>query len=775
MKKCRFLFFLLGLLLMVSLPALADQRVYELPPIEDSFSHATGDPWWSEAYKLLVSGDTVHFLKYRYGMDGMTEEEHARFLESYDEELGDTRPMDVYDAKCYVLNEQGEAVSCPDRCGDVISCIEIRPVGSPFFDTVITAQNETYLIDGNGQVLRWTPGADEAWELVVRLDMSGLQEFQSAFDDCYCEVDGDALYMMYASKQYGGDLYAFDLTSGERRLITHFAWAFSIDYAGPGKLLVSGNIQGSGYGRYYMVDCQSGEATELVRGLSSLKVSRFLWDRGDGWYYATYSDIQRLGMDKQESAVVGFSAKEGYRYIVLSDDGRQLCILAEQRGSYNFIVIDLQETDSKKLTINGAINLLNPMFGCVSSMTGDSPELAGVQFDLRDDLMQAYDVAQSLVTRDDSYDILIVNAASADLRSLYAKGYFVPLNDQPEVKAFFDGLYPVWQETCAWQDSIAAIPFYVYDNYQFMYNTELWEAHGLDVPTSYHELFAVIRRMDSEGLLEEYPLFDINGRETRSFDHLLYKLLGDYMLLCDASGAGVSFSDPVLEKLLQELSELRDLLDRHDERHLTGSPLMIFNGNATVVLGVQIYELEQYGEYAPMLLAMDETRGPVLQTHLTVVMINPYSKNIELAKAWVAHLAANPTEQTSCVFLTGMPDGIETEQSRIKYAEYEERSAELERQYSEAKSSGDPEAIEKVRDEMFRNTQPMHEWIVTPEHAQKLYQALPYAQVLHYNPCVVLMDNGDQPIQEYLSGKRSARELLQALQSLTMMIDAEGS
>lgn len=312
-----------------------------------------------------------------------------------------------------------------------------------------------------------------------------------------------------------------------------------------------------------------------------------------------------------------------------------------------------------------------------------------------------------------------------------------------------------------------------YDNYQFMYNMELWKLYGLDIPTNYHELFMIIREMDSMGLLDEYPLFDVNGWNTRSFDHLLYKLLGDIILHSGAFGVGMNFADPTLEQLLQELSELRDLLDQHDALHLTGSPLMSWSGNTTALnADHQIYE--EYGEYAPVLLSLDDTRGPVLQVYMSVLLVNPYSKNTELAKAWLSHLAENPTEMTRCVFLTDMPDGIETEQSLIRYAEYEERAAILEQQYENAQASGDLEAIEEAREAFFGNTKPMHDWVITPEHAQTLYTVLPYAQVVHYNPYTVLLDNGDQAIQEYLTGKRSAHDLLQALQSLAMMINAEG-
>ena len=752
MKKLGFFFPLLGLLLMLAFPALAAQQAYPLPPPEDTHN----DEYWShETYDLLVSGDTVHFLKYRYGCG----------RDALDEE--DMWIVEVSGGDCYTLGAEGEIVPCPDRCGEIIGRIETNCY-SPFFGLTTTPQNKTYLIDLSGRVFHWTPGGDAAWEEILQLDMTGLRPVRSESDDFYYAADEDGLYLLWPSVQEGIDLYAFDWQTGQKRLVAHFGWCYGVHSAGPGKLLVDGNQKTYGNGKYYLVDISSGEVNELVSGLRGAKASSFIWDHEDGWYYATYDNVQRLGMDAEEVSVATFTAKEGWRDFALSADRQRLLMLADEYPGYSFIILDLQGTGAT-LTITGNTNLLNPQFGTISSMAGDSPELAGVQFKLRDDVLSAGDVAQLLLTRDDACDVLIVSFGSVDLDSLLAKGYFVPLDDQPEIQAYFNQLYPVWQDACTQQDSIAVLPLTVYDNYQFMVNTELWEAYDLPVPTSYHELFEVIREMDGMGLMEEYPLFEINGRETRSFDHILYKLLGDVLL----HGENVSFDDPALEALLEDLSGLRDLLDRHDNRHLTGSPLMVWSGFATTVAGDPLYT--QYGEYAPVMLSLDDARGPVLQCHLTALLVNPYSKNIELAKAWLSHLAAHPTETARCVFLTGMPDGIETEQSRIDQAAYEEREAVLQQQYDEAQASGDPEAIEKAWDALLDNVQPIRTWSVTPERAQNLYTALPYARVIPYDPYCLLMDNSEQVIQEYLSGRRSAHELLQALKSLAMMMDAEGS
>lgn len=741
--------------------ATSEQRVFHLPPKESEFQSWDG-PWFSEGYTMLVSGDTVHFLKYRYGGTGGVHEDPYAV------------PLDLISATCYVLDEQGEAVPCPDGCGEVFAHIEEYHIGSPVFGLATTPQNETYLVDAAGQVLRWTPGGAEPWETVVQLDFSGVRTLRSDFDDTCYAADEDGLYIAFIAYQQACELYAFDWETGARRLITKWGYAYDMIPAGPGKLLIEGSPKPATSSNWYLMDTLTGEAEKVVGGTLMVKASDAIWDRLDGCYYASFTDVQRIGLDGEETTVASFASDSKIAsHLALSQDGRRFYLLVgEEDDGATFHIVDRLMGDGPTLTINGAVNYLSTQFDMVSSMTSSSPELAGVQFNLRDNQLEAYDVAQLLLNRDDTSDILAVHASSADLRSLFGKGYFAPLEDRPEIADYFERLQPVWQDACSWDGSIAALPLYVYDDYQFMYNTELWEAYDLPVPTSYDELFALLWELDERGLLDEHPLFEINGWETSSFDHLAKKLLRDYML---HEKGTPRFDDPELERLLGALSDLRDTLDRHDALNLTGDPLMIFNGHVTMVTGLRYHEY-RYGDadYAPLLLSLDERRGPVLQCHLTLLMVNPYSRNIDLAKAWLANLVANPTESVRCLFLTDMPDGVETERSLRQYAEYEEAEAAFQQAYDEALASGDPEVIEKARDALYLNIEPQRDWVVTPEHAQTLYAALPYAQVVHYNPDIVLLDNGDQAIQEYLSGRRSAHDLLQALQSLAMMIDAEG-
>lgn len=178
MTRLKTLLLILALALLSVFPvsALADQQLYPLPPL-GGVTDQNNDFWSREAYSLLVSGDTVHCLKYCYGGNFSTGE------------------MDVFSAECFALNDRGDVELCPDYCGDVIDLIEPNHFGGPFFGRIITPQNETYLVDANGQVLRWTPHADVAWEPVTWLDMSGLSDLQSEYDRITYGGDEDALYL----------------------------------------------------------------------------------------------------------------------------------------------------------------------------------------------------------------------------------------------------------------------------------------------------------------------------------------------------------------------------------------------------------------------------------------------------------------------------------------------------------------------------------------------------------------------------------------------------
>ena len=322
--------------------------------------------------------------------------------------------------------------------------------------------------------------------------------------------------------------------------------------------------------------------------------------------------------------------------MVLSMEGTKayLMIRKEREESYVFHTIDLtavqQGADAvevKTLVFDGVSQYINASFDDLPAFSDFASEQEEpVQAKLQNTLKYAKAISQAFVMKNDSFDVLVAHTNTLDFDNLYAKGYYVDLSDREEIVAYFDHMYPVWKDECMRDGKIIAFPARVDDYSQFMYNTELFDELGLTVPTTYTELFTALREWDDMGLLEEYRLFDINGNQTRSYEHIFFKLMADYIFLCERDGQTPDLTNKEFLSTLEELDTLRDMLDNHDALNLDNTPLLVFSGYPTGLANQKYYE--SHGNYELMPLGYGSENREVMQCTLAVLIVNPYSDDM---------------------------------------------------------------------------------------------------------------------------------------------------
>lgn len=722
----------------------------------------------SSSYELLCDGEIVHFLQI---ISSPVANANASAV--------------TFSAACYAVNENNHVAVCTEHCGEIFSQIppfeQISSFGKPYF-VIRSPQNHTYLITMSGEVYQWRTENHSDWNQITTLDLQGIDTsltFEADIRDfiffAYA-IDEDTFYASYKNDGDGYTIYAFDLKNGNRRQVCYVGQIYSLS-AGGNQLLACASENTTGSLCYYLIDTATGKKTKLAMGLGDYQASELIYDGQSGWYYASTSGtIRHLNRNGEESvaASLPMASNDSWYQLARSADGSTLLLLEKSSdGVVIFRTMGVQSEKSSQLTFSGWTSALNQGFETLPSFGEFAAEHGQVKLITQEDLHTGHDVAQALLTENDTFDILMMPISQMDLTSLYSKGFFVDLTEDDAIKAYFDQLYPAWRDACMWEGKIAAFPLQADDHYQFMYNTDLWEELGLTVPATYDQLFQSIQQWSEEGILEEYPLFQINGKNRRSFEHLFNKLMGDYILQCEIDQQPLNFQDSTLLELLSQLEAMRTMLDEHDALNLMATPLMTFTGGITAVSRVQVYE--SIGHFQPLMLAFSPEKEPIMQADLIVMIVNPRGANAELAREYLAYIAANPTAATQCLFLQGMPEGIATEKSLKARAEWEAEYATCLKQLEEIKQTGDEKAITAAQDALSNLTtaEVQVKWLVTPEHARTLYQALPYTQVLPYDPYTVVMDNGDQAMQRFLSGQIGTKELLNNLRSLVLMIEAE--
>lgn len=363
--------------------------------------------------------------------------------------------------------------------------------------------------------------------------------------------------------------------------------------------------------------------------------------------------------------------------------------------------------------------------------------------------------------------------SSGNIQSLLGKGYYVDLSDVEGVAEFMDGLYPVWRDPCVTGDEIAAIPVTVRNWKTFTRNGVIWEEEDLGpVPTTYDELFDAIRDWDARGILDMgYPLF---WKGYDSFEVLAYRIINDYVGLRIREGTPIVFENETLLRPLRGLEELRRILNAHDAKKPLGDPLLPEGFlNSVVHVGDGDPRLN-YAE-SVMPLGLTDAQEPVETAFFTVMIINPNSSRVELAKKYLSYLAQHPSAWAQCMLMQGMPEGVREPGYEDATEKYEQLMSELPERLEAALREFDDVAGQQMEERIRALTYDyLYQWSVRPETAELLYQALPYLTVATSDGYGFLQKNGKEFIDMFVSEQIDSLTLVQRLDERMQMMQSEG-
>ncbi len=717
------------------------------------------------------------------------------------------RTYEDYNVSCYELNENNELVPCQGKCVSLYGEPEIREdefgkeTHYPGYisSSKITPQHHTYLyengIAGEGfdwstlRFVRWNPSADGAWDSKIEIpleqfgvevyDEPNSQGFEATpytflMDDTtlYIAVDhSEGVFKKYI-------MYAYDLASGTFKEVykTNFAVS-SLYFADNNQLLVS---MGS---KFEFVDLETGAVRKTDRrGYPDVPLS--LIPDGKGCFYLLGSSgLYQLDEDLNETLIyqlpAGMQAKanliyrpENHDFVFLATnkdtDTCSLFIIDEDRSRQdNLILIDFSDD-------LGAMTRHAPPMEEFHTAHSECTVVGSETITDYDQLNQA------LVLGGDNFDVMLLDANLINLPNLYQKGYFADLSDMEAIRAYVDAAYPVFREASMIDSRIAALPLIASDNVM-MVNEPLWKELGLPIPTTYGELLDTIAHCLEEGVLNEYPLFQSDRFEldsrgmpislslmapTESYSTLWYHLLRSYIGTTMQEGE-LTFQDDTIVALMDKLHGMKDKLDEHDARRAVGEALLYPYGQLTYVSGRRLYDQEAF---RPLLLGVHDAEDIAVPVRLKVMLINPRSPRVDLAKEYLAYFAAHPTSTTRCVITTEQPDGIEKRSLDTSRESDAARIADYEARIEAARTEGDLLTVRDLEEELaqFKENRSFN-WDVTPEAAQTYYQITPYMVVMDNENFGFVEENGSRDIAAFDEGRIDAKTLCQRLEQLLQM------
>lgn len=730
-------------------------------------------PYASVYTYMLRSGDALHCLT-------------IGFRSEYSKDV--TEVTQSMAAQCNVLRD-GALVPCEDHCADffhdrVVPNDPDNNVLSPgaVLGIVLSPENRTYMIDRDWTVYLWTPGEAEPWRPLCALDTVGF-DFEFRVTRELFTASGDTLYGSFIERMDGDEtrstVFAFSLTDGACETLFTMNNIDEVYPAGGTRVLLKGSSgQRSPYGYVtvmYLYDYATGEKTQFTGEIPMGLVP----DGQGGWYGF------RIGYEASSLVHYGAEGGEGEQVaqlpaglweseVSLSGDGATAYVCSLNGMLFLCPLTDGDETPV--LTIAGSVREMSQSTNALPDVTAFLAAHSGAQIVYADYPASFDDLAMELVSGSDRFDLMALELSDGNVDSLLDKGYYVDLSGDESIAAYVHNLYPAWQAACVRGEAIVGIPVSMRNVWTFMVNLEVWEEEGLgELPKTYDELFDCIVEWDDMGILDEVPLFE---RCRSSFGELLERIMIDFMGKCKREGRPIVFQDETLLRLLARLEEIRPILDAHDARNITGSGLLFEGSLSNVVNIVYLGSHRVSGEdntFAPLPLGLTGEEDCVESVYFTVLVVNPNSRRQELARAYLAYLAENPTTWARCYLLQNGPLGVRSPGYEALDEQYEQRLAELNGNISAAMQEGDDGVIRRWEQEKQNLTDEyLNMWEVRPNMAAMAYRMLPYFTPLTADGYGFLMQSGDDLTAMLLEGKIDIRTYLTRLDERMRMMELEG-
>lgn len=674
-------------------------------------------------------------------------------------------------SKCFVLTENEELIPCTKNCG--------RGTRSAF--VITTPTGHTYRINNEGEVYRWTPEGEEPWQHVFSNPiLEEIYEKGIFHEEPYYAASDTKIFEVY--KDYDDDhqwkISAYDMVTGERKELYQIPYnELPIIFTMPDGSLLVGYAARTPFLRIH----DDGTVDELFTsdldwyGLSNPECQSVIYIEGKGYLMLVDGALYQLD-DEGKTTFLNYAPP----YRPRGGFGGNHLVYLPGHDAVGFVTYKNYQADSVFNIIP-----LEPQNVTLVSLGGiplsrfDSGNVYGLAFESNIPNVKLVspaeyntekfaDVAQWLTGKDDKCDLFLLHTADDGVQNVIRKGYFAPLQDDPDLTAYVEELYPGWRELVTAPDgSLAALPVYVGGNTSLGYHRELWEQEELGpLPTTYAELLDCIQRWDEEGKLELLCLF---GYRKNTVACLTDMLLSANAAHYASQGQTPVYSNETLLSLLGRLDDMRDQLRAYDDKRVKGEPLLerSFTAGLEVSYENRIYTTLYLGFEGPEDVAIPRT--------LYAYVINPYSQHQAEAKAFLNTLVHQMDEVTRFGLVDGDNQGVEME----GYAEgiqHTNESIELTRaQLEEARAGGvNEETIRMLESDVAALQDSLaylqeNRYDITPEAAAGYRSTMERPALNRADGFALVKGNAQSTITAFNDGKISARDLCRKLDEVVRM------
>lgn len=668
---------------------------------------------------------------------------------------GDTLHLLTYEA-CYRITEEGTLTPCSSGCYH-------RRMG----EVVQTNAHTTYALRGGTttSLQRWTPDKLTPWEAVAEWT---AYEYQGTDNQFF--TDGTAVYRlaqrrsgdgatgMYSTGQW--DLTVLDMATGESKTLQSFngGVCFSMTLQPDGTLVLVGNTVDGVRLQQFAPD--TGRLSTLATLDMQETVEGIAVCETGGWYLLSTAALYHVEADGDYTLINYVPSHEmACTQLVISEAWQQALFCANTGdGTMKLCMVPTTPEESVTLVVDGSVYL---DVETRSAFEYAHPHVRVVS------TSETLNVQEVLTLGNDGVDILFLRSQDGTLQRALDKGYFVDLADVPELNAFGQALYPIWQQEVMRGEKLAALPCRLEGDYRMTYNTQVWEELGLgDVPQSCEELFQALEGWTQDERFEDIRLINF-AYDYRAASSFLALLLQKQCARYAAQGEMPVFQEEGFLAVLERLERMMPKLGVAGM--LNDTKLMSFYPSGLSVRTLGYDEMLGYQNFALSMLPEEE---PTELVQLTVAIVNPYSKNQALAKEYLVAMVQCMQTRERKELLDEGDEGVELEDYDARLAEATqnvETSREIVEQWT-------PETGSQENYDVFLwglaveegNLQNLLDarWVVSPEEIVAYRDSLSHMVIERENSFTFLWSKASTSIQGFLDGRYTAADLARQLDDL---------
>lgn len=597
-------------------------------------------------------------------------------------------------------------------------------------------------------------------------------------------VMDDTLYISVYDDDYNGQiLLAFSLTDGSGRKITSAPEGFgTLAPYKDGKLLAAWrDVDDTDWTLPYVlyeISTKDGTMTKLF-ALQGRHVGGLVYDPAqDRVIYMCDSTVYQASMtgESTDLATINLDAPSA------NSSGGGVGLIG---GNYYFVAsyegtmvknLDQAYRPTRTLTIAEDNVTMNDAYLDFTEKHPDT-EVKPLQSTT---VLTADEVVQAMMSGSSEVDIYRLRMSSAIYRTLAERGYVVDLSSSAVLSDMADRMFPVFKDALTENGKLAAFPDDISVS-SYALNVEMAEEIGLTEPLeTWDQLLDLVEHWD-ETYSKEFPekaLFD--PYETANMKETLVKmLLQQQIVRINKPGAEAKFDTQTMRNYMSRLDGMSFGAFASDQDFSDG-----YSWNSGDVLfsewGLRLpRDLYRMGEsLKAMPLSFPEDEQSLIGVNLYVRIVNPYSKNQDLAIAYLESLATHMNEGLQATFFADCTEAIRDPyfDTNIKY--YDDSIQETEAALAEA---GDDEkqmyeerlaSLKNGREDALKE-----EYIWTEEELAEYREVTEHFVVMRNSYFINTEDENTQEMEQliarYVDGQATAEQMLSSIDQKIRMMQME--